>query len=44
MGRLRRLEDRLLCCLAEAAEQVEDALGLPPLPDPPPADSAPPPA
>jgi Zn-dependent protease with chaperone function len=35
-SRLRRLEERLLSSLAQVTEQVEHALGLSPLPDPPP--------
>jgi Zn-dependent protease with chaperone function len=36
LTQLRSLEERVIASLAVAAEQVETALGLPPLPDPPP--------
>lgn len=39
VNQLMQLECKLLAALAEAAEQVEQALGLPPLPDPPAVDA-----
>jgi Zn-dependent protease with chaperone function len=39
LAQLGRLEERILQSLIATAEQVESALGLPPLPDPPPPSS-----